>query len=184
MKTLLSTVVLSLLIAVPDGLAQTPGGSHTQWERLHFINRTMRDVILPANNPENPNLIPVGYRATMPGPAGPRIAEPGEHFWLFTTELINRYDLYDQWVRAEKPEPIAAFVREQMPAGAEVMASRDTAQAAPAPAAAEPEVPTPVPAAETPWWNNTLLLLGLVILLAVVAFAYLWRQRRERARTA
>ncbi len=184
MKTLLSTVLLSLLVAVPDGFAQT-ADSLSEQDRLHLINRTMRDVILPANDPENPDLIPVGYRATMPGPAGPRIAELGDHFWLFTTELIDRYDLYDQWVEAGRPEPIAAFVREQIPAGAEQAAPSDTAQAAPAPAAegseaAEDEPAPAASAAEAPWWSNTLLLLGTILLLVLLVLAYVWSRRRGR----
>lgn len=171
--------------------AQTPGDptpSAAPDDRTIFINRAMRQVVLPLNGPADPDRIPVGYRVEMPGPAEARIAEPGEHFWLFTRELADRHGLYEEWIAAGKPEPVGEFVHtsleESAALGSAASVPADTAAAtspeAAADAVAEPE-PVESAAAEEPggssWWIWVLLVL---VILSAAGWVLFQQQRRER----
>ena len=142
----------------------------------------MRDVIIPANEPGDPNVIPIGYRAEMPGTSAARVAQRGEHFWLFTTELVNRHGLYEEWVAAGRPEPVADFARERL-SEEEFTLAADTAAAAPADPEPAPAETTAAAAAEPPASpDRTWLWVGALGLLALLVGAYVWQRQRQQRR--
>lgn len=180
MKKLLFSTVFLLLVTVPSVRGQAPADS-IRGSKVHFVNQLMRDVIIPANSPGDPDVIPIGYRAEMPGESDARVAQRGEHFWLFTTELVNRNSLYEKWVAAGRPEPVADFARERL-SEEEFTLAADTAAAAPAPPEPAPAETTVAAPAESSGWS--WLWIGALVVLVLLVLAYFWQRQGRRGRVA
>ncbi len=191
MKT--KALCLCLLLAAPclvppvAGQALIDGAEVAPAERdkTFFINRLMRQVVIPANAPANPDVIPLGYQVEMPDTSAARVAERGDHFWLFTSDLVDRYRLYEKWTEAGKPVPVGEFATAALPSEANLVmdapAEPDTAQAAAPPPAdpAEPEV------VDVPWWRSTFFLVIVLLFVLLLAAAFMWsRRRREEEASA
>lgn len=70
--------------------------------KVQFINHVMRDVVFPLNNPETPDVIPVGYDMELPNEQVHDV-EPGESFWVATEDLIATHNLYRKWQAQGRP---------------------------------------------------------------------------------
>lgn len=184
MKKIFLCAAFLLMLAVPNVRGQAPADS-IGGSKVYLVNQLMRDVIIPANSPEDPDVIPVGYRAEMLGEGETRVAQRGEHFWLFTTELVDSNGLYEKWVAAGRPEPVADFARDQI-AEEEFTLAADTAAAAPAPPEPAPAETTVAASAEASASSGgwSWLWIGALVLLVLLVLAYFWQRRGQRERVA
>lgn len=180
MRTLIyktSALLFAATLMVPS--AQGQASDPIKDGKVYFINQLMREVVIPANNPDDPDVIPVGYRAELPDTSAARVAQRGDHFWLFTTEVVDRNNLYEAWVAEGRPRPAVDFARERI-AEEEFVVDEEPPEPAPEPEPV-PEETTAAAEPEATGWSGAALLIGALVLAALLAAAYMWQKRRGEA---